>query len=62
MTDETKIENMVRTEKTRRAFVTGAAKVAVTAPVVAMLLNASTKPAAAQSLYQPAPEIIEQVG
>jgi len=56
MADETKIENAIGTEKTRRAFVTSAAKVAVTAPVVAMLLNASTKPAAAQQIYQPQEE------
>jgi hypothetical protein len=66
MADETKIENSDVSKKTRRAFVTTAAHMAVTAPVVAMLLSASTKPAAAQSLYQPAvPQEdgpIEQVG
>jgi hypothetical protein len=39
--------------KTRRAFVRTAAKVAVTAPAVVMLLNASTKPAAAGVVYRP---------
>ena len=52
MADETKIGHTDGL-KTRRAFVTTAAKVAVTAPAVAMLLNASTKPAAAQQIYQP---------
>jgi hypothetical protein len=48
MSDETK-----PAPKTRRAFVKTAAQVAVTAPAVAVLLNASTKPAAARTLYQP---------
>src|SRR5947207_425113 len=38
-------------QKTRRAFVKTAAHVAVTAPAVAMLLSASTKPAAAATFY-----------
>ena len=45
---ETEIE-----KKTRRDFVKTSAQVAVTAPAVAMLLSATTKPAAAQiSAYQ----------
>ena len=40
-------------KKTRRAFVMTAAQVAVTAPAVAMLLTATTKPAAAQNLCYP---------
>ena len=48
MADETKIESMLpATEKTRRTFVKTAAQVAVTAPAVAVLLSATTKPAAA---------------
>src|SRR5437773_1719202 len=38
-------------QKTRRSFVKTAAQVAVTAPAVAMLLSASTKPAAAADVY-----------
>jgi len=45
---ETLIET-VAGAKTRREFVRTSAKVAVTAPAVALLLNASTKPAAAQN-------------
>jgi hypothetical protein len=60
MADEIKIEKTLGAEKTRRAFVTGAAKVAVTAPVVAMLLNASTKPASAQQIYQPPVQIQDE--
>ena len=51
MADETKIEKIASTEpateKTRRTFVKTAAQVAVTAPAVAVLLSATTKPAAA---------------
>jgi hypothetical protein len=43
----------------RRAFVKTAAKAAVVAPVVTLLLNAATKPAYAQSLYQaPTPDVM----
>ena len=38
-------------QKTRRSFVKTAAQVAVTAPAVAMLLSASTKPTAAATFY-----------
>ena len=62
MADETKLENSDASMKTRRAFVATAAKVAVTAPVVAMLLSASTKPSSAQSLYQPPVEQLPIVG
>ena len=52
MADETKIEKiesmLPATEKTRRTFVKTAAQVAVTAPAVAVLLSATTKPASAQ--------------
>lgn len=52
MAEETKIETTEVGEKTRRAFVTTAAQVAVTAPAVGLLLSASTTPAAAQvSVY-----------
>ena len=37
----------------RRAFVKTAAKAAIAAPAVTLLLNAATKRAEAQSLYQP---------
>jgi hypothetical protein len=46
MADETKIET-TETQKSRRDFVKTAAQVAVTAPAVAVLLSATTKPAAA---------------
>lgn len=50
---EEKIELTEDGQKTRRGFVKTAAQVAVTAPAVALLLNASTTPAAAQiSPYQ----------
>jgi hypothetical protein len=39
---------------TRRAFVKTAAKAAVVAPAVMMILDASTKPASAQTFYGPA--------
>jgi len=53
MSDEAKMEKTEATRKTRREFVTTSAKVAVTAPAVALLLNATAKPAAASiSLYQ----------
>jgi len=45
MADETKIEPTE--QKTRRAFVSTAAQVAVTAPAVGLLLSASTTPAGA---------------
>jgi|SwirhirootsSR3_FD_contig_31_161569_length_412_multi_3_in_0_out_0_2 hypothetical protein len=48
MADETKIEPTE--QKTRRAFVSTAAQVAVTAPAVGLLLSASTTPAGAQIL------------
>jgi len=46
MVEESKIMTQVQH---RRAFVKTAAKVAVTAPAAAMLLNASVKPAMAQT-------------
>ena len=50
---EEKIESTEDGQKTRRGFVKTAAQVAVTAPAVALLLNASTTPASAQiSPYQ----------
>jgi hypothetical protein len=53
MADEIKVETTEVVQKTRRDFVKTAAQVAVTAPAVAMLLSATTKPAAAQiSAYQ----------
>jgi hypothetical protein len=55
MADEIKAENSEASKKTRRAFVTTAAQVAVTAPAVAMLLSASTKPAEAFVVYPPPP-------
>jgi negative regulator of sigma E activity len=49
--EETNIESAA--QKTRRRFVQTAAQVAVTAPAVALLLSATTKPAAAQiTAYQ----------
>ena len=53
MAEEKKIESEVASTESRRSFVKVAAKVAVTAPAVAVLLSATTKPAAAQaSLYE----------
>jgi hypothetical protein len=48
MEDGKKVETTEAAQKTRRAFVKTAAQVAVTAPAVAALLSASTKPASAQ--------------
>ena len=50
MSEESKITAQV---KSRREFVKTAAKVAVTAPAAAMLLNASVKSAKAQVPYDP---------
>jgi hypothetical protein len=52
MAEETKIETTDGGSKTRRDFVKKSAQVAVTAPAVAMLLSATTKPASATTLYQ----------
>ena len=41
----------VEVEQSRRAFMKTAAQVAVTAPAVAVLLNATTMPTAAQAAY-----------
>ena len=49
MADENKIDGTEPVAKTRRTVVTTAAKVAVTAPAVGMLLSASTVPAGAQT-------------
>jgi hypothetical protein len=48
MADETNTNNTELTPPSRRDVVTSAAKVAVTAPAVALLLNASSKSAFAQ--------------
>jgi len=48
MTDETNIAKIEPTSPSRRALMTKAAQVAVTAPAVALLLNASSKSAFAQ--------------
>src|SRR5215210_8468782 len=48
MTDETNTNKTELTPPSRRAVMTTAAQVAVTAPAVALLLNASTKNAFAQ--------------
>ena len=47
MSEESKIEAITAKVQDRRAFVKTAAKVAVTAPAAALLLNASVKPAKA---------------
>ena len=55
MSDETKAPIESGIGDNRREFVTSAAKVAVTAPAVALLLSASTKSARAQvSAYEAA--------
>ncbi len=52
MEDENKVEPAEDAkEKSRREFVKGAAKAAVVAPAVVMLLSATTKPAKAQIAY-----------
>jgi hypothetical protein len=51
MEDDKKIEVTEVAGKTRRAFVKTAAQVAVTAPAVGLLLSASTKKAAAATIY-----------
>lgn len=48
MPEETDMDKPEPSSKGRRDFVKTSAQVAVTAPAVAMLLKASTKPAAAQ--------------
>jgi len=51
--DSTEIETTEQNGNSRRAFVTKAAQVAITAPAAAMILSASVKPATAQiSVYQ----------
>jgi len=53
MAEETKLEKEEGLPKTRRDFVKTSAQVAVTAPAVALLLNATAKPASAQvSVYE----------
>jgi len=47
MSEESKTEAVTTQVQNRRAFVKSAAKVAVTAPAAAVLLNASAKPAMA---------------
>lgn len=49
--DNTNPEQEIEQKGSRRDFVRTSAAVAVTAPAVAVLLSASTKPAAAQSAY-----------
>jgi hypothetical protein len=49
MSESTKIEAVE--PKSRRAFVKTAARVAVTVPAVTLLLNATMKPAVAQTNY-----------
>ena len=51
MSEESKIEVVTAQVQSRRQFVKTAAKVAVTAPAAAMLLNASVKPAKADQPY-----------
>jgi hypothetical protein len=53
MSEESKIGIITAQVKSRREFVKTAAKVAVTAPAAALLLNASVKPAKARVLYDP---------
>ena len=50
MSEETRDEAVTSVQKTRRAVVTTAAQVALTAPAVGLLLSATTQPAAA-ALY-----------
>lgn len=51
MAEETKIEQIVTEQKTRRSALKTAAQVAVTAPAVGLLLSAGTKSAQAQLRY-----------
>ena len=58
MEEDRKIEAVeAANTKSRRAFVKGAAKAAVVAPAVVMLLNATTKPAKALEPYDTPPII-----
>jgi hypothetical protein len=50
MAEDKKVESTESEQKSRRAFVKTAAQVAITAPAVGLLLNATTKPAGAQIL------------
>jgi hypothetical protein len=53
MAEDNKDGNAETASKTRRDFVKTSAQVAVTAPAVALLLNATAKPASAQvSVYE----------
>jgi hypothetical protein len=52
LSDEKKDVPEVGAMKNRRAFVTDSAKVAITAPAVALLLSASVKSASALTQYQ----------
>ena len=53
MSEQSKGETVSAQVQSRRAFVKTAAKVAVTAPAAALLLQASAKPAKARVLYDP---------
>ncbi len=63
MAEETRIEatDADVPQKTRRSFVKTAAQVAVTAPAVAVLLSAGTKPAAAQLLGLISPQTVRRL-
>ena len=52
MSEESKLESVTARVQSRRAFVKGAAKVAVTAPAAVMLLNAPAKATTIPSPYE----------
>ena len=57
MTEETKVATKEVAQETRREFAKTTARMALVAPAVFLILNATTKPAQAQSIYtvQPPP-------
>ena len=60
MAEENKVEKLEAASQGRRGFVKTSAQVAVTAPAVAMLLKASTKPAfAAATNYNNTQNILD---
>ena len=53
MSEKSKIESIAATAQSRREFVKTSAKVAIAAPAVALLLDASSKPAQAEIVTNP---------
>ena len=57
MSEKSKIESIAAQAQSRREFVKTSAKVAIAAPAVALLLDASTKPAQASIVPNPYQEV-----